>query len=1082
MKTLTRLRLINWHRFQNETIEFQDAVLLSGENGAGKSTILDAIQYVITCSKANFNKAAHQEKGERNLTGYIRCKTGREDRPFERTGELSAHIALEFFDQARNAPFILGVVMDSSTEDQEPKVAWYLMEKQTLSDRFFFMGKKVKSISTFRQTNQREIKQFVTTVGEAKKLVLQRFGRIEDKFFTLIPKALAFKPIHEIRDFVYSYVLDKKEVNIDALRENVRSYQDLLRLLNDVRQRSEELTGILSYVSEIRRIRKNDAFQEYYIRAAEKDLLTEEIRGVESELRQLELGIRALESKKDALRSEKDEKEGIIRNLQSELDHDEEYKALKELERRENELKLQLEAAKRDVSELKTKARAALSEIGEILRFCPEKIFSEYQERLGGMEKEEDLTSLQMCLDEVLRKKMSLNNETQQKIASVNQELFIRQRELQETEAKIASLEKKKLLYPEGVELLKRKIESQFSAAGRTGEVRVLCELLEIKDSSWRNAVEGYLNTQRFYLIVEPDDFDLALSVYEKLRAEKKVYGAGLVNTGKLDEYDTCPEGSLAEVVSAKSIWAGRYVNMVLGKVHRCDSYQDLKNWPVSVTRQCMRYQNHVASAIRPEIYEIPYIGEEAYKKQLEKAREQKAELEKEIAVKKEELSRKEKLSELLSRQSDMEVKYRLGALMEQRNIKEALTKCREDMRALPAGDTLIQKRMRLQAFENERKKLEDRIENCLVEIGQSRNQIVIAEKRKEELRTEAEEAESVLRLLEVRLSGDAESILAEYRRLRSQKSAEEIRNNYQRSRKANETLVETAKGKMSSAMADYNAAHNFGAPPTEAGIPQYEAESDKLRNSEILSYEEKVRTARDSAESEFREQFLARLQENIRKAQTEFKELNKALSGISFSGEHYEFTHAPGKSLKKYYDMIMDDFNLMGGESIFSGIFSETHKEVIEELFDKLVLDGEEAAKTLDQYTDYRTYMDYDLRITGQNGSSMLYSKVSREKSGGETQTPFYIIVAASFMQLYKGSLNNDSIGLVMLDEAFNNMDDERIKGILEFMTGKDLQLIISAPPEKIQYIGPSVDKVLLVLSDGKESYVEDFTRETVR
>lgn len=66
MKTLKKVRLINWHRFQNETIPFAESVLLSGENGAGKSTILDAIQFVVTGSKAHFNKAAH-EKGKRNL-------------------------------------------------------------------------------------------------------------------------------------------------------------------------------------------------------------------------------------------------------------------------------------------------------------------------------------------------------------------------------------------------------------------------------------------------------------------------------------------------------------------------------------------------------------------------------------------------------------------------------------------------------------------------------------------------------------------------------------------------------------------------------------------------------------------------------------------------------------------------------------------------------------------------------------------------------------------------------------------------------------------------------------------------------
>jgi uncharacterized protein YPO0396 len=66
------------------------------------------------------------------------------------------------------------------------------------------------------------------------------------------------------------------------------------------------------------------------------------------------------------------------------------------------------------------------------------------------------------------------------------------------------------------------------------------------------------------------------------------------------------------------------------------------------------------------------------------------------------------------------------------------------------------------------------------------------------------------------------------------------------------------------------------------------------------------------------------------------------------------------------------------------------------------------------------------------------------------------------------------------MMDEAFNNMDDARIDGVLSFINNSNLQLIVSAPPEKIQYIAPSVDQVLLVLQDGEHSYVEDFSRDS--
>jgi uncharacterized protein YPO0396 len=62
------------------------------------------------------------------------------------------------------------------------------------------------------------------------------------------------------------------------------------------------------------------------------------------------------------------------------------------------------------------------------------------------------------------------------------------------------------------------------------------------------------------------------------------------------------------------------------------------------------------------------------------------------------------------------------------------------------------------------------------------------------------------------------------------------------------------------------------------------------------------------------------------------------------------------------------------------------------------------------------------------------------------------------------------------MFDEAFNNMDDERIGAVLEFMNRLPLQIVIAAPPDKIQYIGPKMQETLLVLTDDKVSFVEEY------
>ena len=181
MKKLTKMKLINWHRFEDCTIDFGDSTLISGENGAGKSTLLDAVQFVVTCSANSFNKAAH-ENGKRKLTGYVRCKTGRESKPYERTGQITAHIALEFYEESKERYFIVGAVIDSASEGQEVTVR-YLIDNKRIADDIFFRGNTPRSVSEFRTANK-TIRQWCKTQIEAKKMIKSRFGRIDDKFFS----------------------------------------------------------------------------------------------------------------------------------------------------------------------------------------------------------------------------------------------------------------------------------------------------------------------------------------------------------------------------------------------------------------------------------------------------------------------------------------------------------------------------------------------------------------------------------------------------------------------------------------------------------------------------------------------------------------------------------------------------------------------------------------------------------------------------------------------------------------------------------------------------------------------------------
>ena len=1075
MKKLKRMKLINWHRFENCVIDFGETTLLSGENGAGKTTILDAIQFVVICSANFFNKAAH-DNGKRSLSGYVRCKTGRENKPYERTGEISAHVALEFYEESRDRYFIVGAVIDSATEGQETAVR-YLMDNCRLSEEMFFKGKTPRSISEFRSFNSKGIRQWCKTQTEARKMIKARLGRIEDKFFSLIPKAMAFKPIDDIKEFVYTYVLDAKEVNIDLLRENVRSYQDLERTLESVKRRMEKLEQIEGFYEEAQDCVKRDGMYEFFLSQAEVDLIKERIQRLEEEIQAEEYRKKQLTSQLEETEKERAQKQEIETNLRVELRQNQDFIALEE---QKKELERFLEEEKNCLEEkriLKKSIKKSLDQMDKLLEIKDvDPCVRECRKRLESIEEIQNVPEARALLDQVIQYKNQMYGKVQRKLAEVQIRLRERQTEREQLEGEIQRLKRKKLSYPEAVERLTEAVREEFQRLGRKAEPHVLCEVLEIADESWRNAVEGYLNTQRFYILVEPENFDIALGIYDRLRREKKAYGAGLINTQHMEDFDEAPEGTLAQTVTSKNKYARRYINMVLGKVKMCQRYEDLKKYSTSITRECMRYQNKVASAIKPEIFRVPFIGKNAFKVQLEQAEKKREVLNEELEMLQEKIKNLEFAADPLLTGEDVDVKYRLEILTRLSQVKALIQKCRENIKTLEKNSTLIEKQIQLEVLEKIRTEIEKKAGDLNRQIGIAEQKI---ENRKEQLQAGIQEKLKFQAHTADLTQKAGDRVLnwkKEYEKQTSQKTFQQFKENYEKQRKSNWTRKENSEAFMTEQMVQYKSEYNFGAPASMKGYAEFAAVYDRLRTSELLDYEEKVEAAKQAAEEEFREQFLAKLQENMKQAQGEFKELNRALKDIAFSSEQYEFLYMPSKKYRSYYEMLMDDFNVVQGESIFSGIFHENHREVIDELFERLAIQNDNNSKTLDEFTDYRTYMDYDIKIIHSDGSYSYYSKVCEEKSGGETQTPFYVTVAASFVQLYSNNIGGEAAGLVMFDEAFNNMDDERIGGVLEFLKRLPLQILIAAPPDKIQYIGPQMEETLLIMTDERVSYVEEY------
>ena len=302
----------------------------------------------------------------------------------------------------------------------------------------------------------------------------------------------------------------------------------------------------------------------------------------------------------------------------------------------------------------------------------------------------------------------------------------------------------------------------------------------------------------------------------------------------------------------------------------------------------------------------------------------------------------------------------------------------------------------------------------------------------------------------------------------------------------------DAAKDKLFAARREYADRFKFYAFRIEAmDNEEYAAEQRRLEESELPQYHEKIKTAQESALEQFQNDFLAKLKSSIDQVQNQVKNLNRALRHAQFGTDRYQFRVERNPDYAEYYDMIMAPELMEGDVGLFSLPFQNKYGQLIEKLFSQITMADDEQLnarkqselqENIQRYTDFRTYLKFDLETTDQNGTKQLLSQTLNTKSGGETQTPFYIAVLASFAQLYRvndTSVFGNTVRLVVFDEAFNKMDSERIVESVRLLRKMGLQAIICTPPDKVADIMPIADCTLLVNKNKYQMHILTFGKE---
>ena len=1067
-KILTRIQLINWHYFENERISVNGSTLISGENTAGKSTILDAIQLVLTTNTRRFNAAAN-EKGNRNLKGYVRCKIGNVGETYLRKNVVPANVALEFYEEKGNRYFVIGVHMTSQDEESAVVTKWY-MEECRLENLSFVIDNRPALSEEFRIDGAKI--RYIDQKNAAQERFKRRLGNLDDKFFDIIPKSLAFKPMDNVKEFINKFVLaDGEKIDVASLRENIETLSELENLLERSQKQYVALDNILDIYDKIEKKERDIKVNDILLTLANTDAVFQDLEDTKKDIRLKKQYVQAACQELDLTKQKLITLDEQIIAINIAMDSNSANKLVEDTKRRirqlENDIEIQKEHEHKLNEQLKVlklyilsiqKIRYSLLNNSELDVLASKDVLKDKSEVIEKIEEFQN-RQLETIRHEYAGLQYKMNNLTG---------------EINDLQNRLKELEKRKLNFPEHTIALKSAIEKEFDKRRINSKVHILAELLEITDEKWIHAVEGYFNKQKFYLIVEPEYYDIALEIYERNRS--RIHTAGIINTKKIPLNDEINNKSLSYVVKSENRYAKAYANYVLGRVIRCDNVNELENYDIAITAQCMLYQGYVVRHINPANYKDPYIGQNAYRTQIINVR---AELEQKTTERSKMREDLRLYSDIFENERKFELpllKLYINAPAKKAELLNSLSYEKVELEKASKDPSLIQLQFDLDEKIKDKKIVLEKETSFNREIARLQNQIENMEMVR--LNLEKTHADGI-RELEKKMDADGvvyQEAKEKYDINRKSKTARKVADNFapQRSQFENEknTLTDTIKTLQYRYNTDFIQDFVVGL----SGISEYREAAVKLKSVEMIRYEEKLRKAKADCEEIFKSDFLAKMKDLIEKARTEFRNLNKSLDNIYYGDDSYHFKLSYDKKKEGLYRMITSENN-QEGFNLWTSYFEEQYHEEMAELFDKLMTKDDNGQKIVEEYTDYRSYLDYDIEIHKKDGSIQRFSDIYGEKSGSETQVPYYVAIAASFYQLYR---YGNSVRIMLLDEAFDKMDDERIESMLDFFNGLDLQVIMATPPAKIEIIGEKVDTVLTAIRVGQSSIVEEYDFDT--
>ncbi len=1101
MYQFERIVVNNWGRLDPQDIDIRSATAILGPTGAGKSTIIDALQVIITGSNSRYYELNNSTGGQNARTIRDYCLGADDhispDRPARDAADTL--IALAFRDRLTGEALSIGLLFSATIDEPltHPR------------SRFVASGYAI-GLGDFIEPREGGIRVVPnnTRILERLKQLCPKFKQhqsgiayVDDYLHAMRPRgaapdshqvlrnfrqSVAFQPINEPTEFIRKHILEESNIDVEALKGSIERYRFLEQ---EVIKREQQLTEI----AEARRrlqvwaqhiVRHN--MLRFTMAHAERRRLDIVIARIEAERLEVARGIeQEVAMKRRHEQSIAQFQEDLLRQRTLLMDvpealqaraleadrarHDDKRSnAVKLVRKRLDQLARFAELA-RQASRVPTRFGDSLIAVDELVRLVqgkPLEILVNY---------ESELVALERRIVPLIEAEESLSRQ----LEVVNGDVLTWRERL---DALAVSLQAS-----DGGVIRSSHVRDFITLLVREGIDAVpLPDVVDVSDPSWAMALEMLLGANREALLVP---HDRTADAYGLLYRERRhFHGCRLVDTRKTARWKSrLDPRSIASILVTENEDARAFIERQVGRFLKAETDYDLEQLDQAVTKRGKTTQGMALRVYRDL---DPIFGKVAQQAAADRARRDfakgSAELKSTLvardglqaalavigAIKDEPLDTlTAALEDLVEAAANLRGVAQARAALESpeaRRIQDEIASIEKDiklyraeirdeiepkLKALSETDIRLQvklngnidTRRKLEAGEEEARAVEAKPPiSALLEIFEGQDTIDAATQRV----AVAAELDSVRRDRAAQLADLVSKAFAE---------AEPLP-------KLGEESVRRGRNLYIQFWTTHIGAPPLTDPDDVAILRWCRLRERQLEDDELRRYREEFALARSKMEIDLTEGLINRLSDKFKSARVQIDRLNRSLAGRQFTGQTYTFRHSVNAVMKPIHALAeaIADAPQRGLAMLQDDNVDPRIRNGFKELERRLSDD-----KLVKELRDYRQFFDFELHMTNERGQETTLSKRSATGSGGQKQAPYYVAVGAAMAAAYypKSVVGDpDGVGLVVFDEAFNNLDAPNTRALLSFFRDLHLQVIIAAPDKVRAMFLETVDTIVSV------------------